>query len=281
MDSSTVRAAVGNGQRGRAYTIHSIRKGIRVLEAFTKERPERSVTEISTELGWHKAVVHKILLTLEQGRLVQRDPVSRRYRLGPGVMQLAGVFQSEEPLIREGVPLLRELMRRTGHTAALAVLDRREVLYVAAIEGLEGLKLTARAGDRRHAHATASGKVLLAELSAEVLEGLLEEPLPALTPHTIVQPERLKAQLEEVRRLGHAVNLEERIAGMVGVAAPVRDHHGAAVAAVSLGFARLLHGPRAIREAINAVVETANALSLRLGAPADHKTAAAHPTRVV
>jgi IclR family acetate operon transcriptional repressor len=253
----------------RPYTINSIQKAVRVLQAFTKEHPERSVSELSRELGWHKAVVHKILLTLQEGRLLQRDPSSRRYRLGPGIMELAGVFQSEEPLIREGTPLLRDLMRRSGHTAAMAVLDGLEVLYVAAIEGAEGLKMTARVGDRRPAHATASGKVLLADLPPDVLDRLTSRPLPALTPHTIVDPQRLRQHLEAVRLAGYALNVEERIAGMVGVAAPVRDHHGATVAAVSVGFARHLHGDDAIAEAVRRVIETANELSRRLGAPPD------------
>lgn len=268
----------GREGRGRGYAIRSIQKAVRVLEAFTKERPERSVTEISIQLGWHKAVVHKILITLEHGRLVQRDPSTRRYRLGPGIMQLAGVFQSEEPLLREGVPLLKELSRRTGHTAALAILDGLNVLYVAAVEGVEGLKLTARVGDRRQAHATGSGKVLLADLPPEDLDRLLGAgPLPLMTPQTIVDPARLKAHLDEVRKLGFALNIEERIPGMVGVAAPVRDHHGATIAAVSVGFARHLHGDTAIKEAIGRVVETANDLSRRLGAPADRLSVPLRP----
>ncbi|MDQ7849981.1 MAG: IclR family transcriptional regulator [Armatimonadota bacterium] len=257
----------------RPYTINSIQKAVRVLQAFTKDHPERSVSELSRELGWHKAVVHKILLTLQDGRLLQRDPSSRRYRLGPGIMELAGVFQSEEPLIREGTPLLRDLMRRSGHTAAMAVLDGMEVLYIAAIEGAEGLKMTARVGDRRPAHATASGKVLLADLPPDVLDRLISHPLPALTPHTIVDPQRLRQHLEAVRLAGYALNVEERIAGMVGVAAPVRDHHGTTVAAVSVGFARHLHGDDAIAEAVRRVIETANELSRRLGAPPDRLVA--------
>lgn len=268
----------GRERTRRAYAIRSIEKAIRVLEAFTKDYPDRSVTEISAVLGWHKAVVHKILVTLEHGRLVQRDPSSRRYRLGPGVMQLAGVFQSQEPLLREGAPVLKELIRRTGHTAALAILDGLDVLYVAAIEGVEGLKLTARVGDRRQAHATASGKVLLADLPLQDLDRLLHAgPLPMMTPQTIVDPARLKTHLEEVRKLGFALNVEERITGMVGVAAPVRDHHGVTIAAVSVGFARHLHGDPAIREAIARVVESANDLSRRLGAPADRLTVPLRP----
>jgi DNA-binding IclR family transcriptional regulator len=268
----------GRDGKRRGYAIRSIEKAVRVLESFNKEHPERSVTELSTELGWHKAVVHKILVTLEQGRLIQRDPFSRRYRLGPGIMQLAGVFQGQEPLLRNGVPLLKDLSRHTGHTAALAVLDNLDVLYVAAVEGIEGLKLTARVGDRRQAYATASGKVLLADLPLDMLDRVLDVgSLPALTPQTIVDPARLKAHLNEVRALGFALNIEERIPGMVGVAAPVRDHHGSTIAAVSVGFARHLHGDEAIRDAITRVVQTANDLSRLLGAPADRLTVPRQP----
>jgi len=256
------------GYKPRSYAIQSILKAIRVLRGFTRERPERGVTELSAELKWPKAVVHKILVTLEQGHLVQQDPLSRHYRLGPGIMELAGVFLSEEPLTREGTPLLKELARNTGHTAALAVLDALEVLYVHVIEGTAALKTTARAGDRRPAHATASGKVLLADLSSDVLDQLLgRNVMAALTPQTIVDPGRLREQLIAVRASGYALNLEERIAGMVGVAAPVRDHNGKTIAALSIAFPRHLHGETAVEDGITKVVAMANTLSLRLGAP--------------
>ncbi|MGQ0568666.1 MAG: IclR family transcriptional regulator [Armatimonadota bacterium] len=258
------------GDLPRTATIQSISKAIRVLKSFTKAEPERAVTALSRALGWHKAVVHKILITLERDRLVQQDPTSRRYRLGPGIMELAGVFLNEEPLTREGTPLLKELAQMTQHTATLAVLDGLEVVYVAAAEGAAGLRMTARAGDRRQAYATASGKVLLCELPADVLDRLLSQgPLQALTPHTIVDPNRLKAHLRQVLARGFAINMEERIDGMVGVAAPVRDHRGATVAAISVGFARQLRVRDAVDEAIRQVVASANELSRRLGAPAD------------
>ncbi len=256
------------GDKPKSYAIQSISKAIRVLRGFSRDRPERGVTEFAGELGWPKAVVHKILATLEQGRFVQQDPVSRHYRLGPGIMELAGVFLSEDPLTREGTPLLKALARDTGHTAALAVLDAFEVLYVDVIEGTAALKTNARAGDRRPAHATGSGKVLLADLPADVLDQLLgRNVLRVLTPHTIVDPERLREQLISVRASGFALNMEERLAGMVGVAAPVRDHSGKAIAAVSIAFPRHLSGDTAVEDGIRQVMKTAQTLSLRLGAP--------------
>lgn len=255
------------GDKPRSYAIHSILKAVRVLRSFTRERPERAVTELSNELGWPKAVVHKILVTLDQGRIVQRDPHTRHYRLGPGIMELAGVFLSEEPLTREGTPLLKNLARRTGHTTALAVLDRLEVLYINVVEGSAALKTAAHVGDRRPAHATASGKVLLADLPPDILDQLLgRHMLPALTAKTIVDPERLREQLAQVVSAGYALNVEERIAGMAGVAAPVRDHHGKAVAALSVAIVRHLQPDQAIDEAIGQVMATANDLSRQLGA---------------
>lgn len=254
----------------RTSVIRSVAKAVQVLKTFTKTEPEHSVTGLSRQLGWHKAVVHKILATLERDRLVQQDPSSRRYRLGPGIMELAGVFVHEDPLIREGTPILKTLVQTTGHTAALAVLDGPDVQYVAAVEGTHGLRTTAEAGDRRPAHAVASGKVLLCELSIEVLDAFLSAgPFRALTPHTVVDPVRLKAQLRQVRLRGYAVNVEERILGSAGVAAPVRDHRGTTLAAISLGFALQRRNREAIEEAARHVVDAANELSRHLGAPED------------
>lgn len=252
----------------RTSVIRSVEKAVRVLKSFTKTQPEHSVTGLGRQLGWHKAVVHKILATLERDRLVQQDPGSRRYRLGPGIMELAGVFVHEDPLVREGTPILKALVQATGHTAALAVLDGTDVQYVAAVEGTHGLLTTAEAGDRRPAHAVASGKVLLCELPNDVLDELLGAgPLRALTPRTIVDPVRLKTQLRQVRLRGYAVNVEERILGSAGVAAPVRDHRGVTLAAISLGFALQRRNRETIEDATRHVVDAANLLSRHLGAP--------------
>jgi IclR family KDG regulon transcriptional repressor len=248
--------------------IQSVAKATRVLRAFTLDRPEWTVSGLSQHLSWHKAVVQKILATLWEGGLLQRDSESRRYRLGPGIMELAGVFLSEEPLMHEGAAVVRALVEQTGFTAALAVLDGFDVLYLAAIEG-SGLKASARTGERRPAHATASGKVILAELASDQLEARLSShPLEPVTPHTITDINRLRLELDEVRTLGFAVNIRERHVAAAGVAAPVRDHRGETVAAISLGFAYHLPGNETLDREIRSVIEAANTLSRRLGAPA-------------
>lgn len=250
------------------YRIQSISKAVRVLRAFTHDAPEWTVSGLAQHLGWHKAVVHKILTTLAEGGLVQQDPSSRRYRLGPGIAELAGVLLQGDPLVREGTPVVRGLVEKTGFTGALAVLDGVEVLYLFAVEG-SGLKASARTGERRPAHATASGKVLLADLTPDDLVVQLSSGLlPALTPYTITDGGRLRRELDQIRRQGFAVNMRERHISSAGVAAPVRDHRGDTVAAISVGFAHQLFRSDAMDRTIRTVVETANMLSQRLGAPA-------------
>jgi DNA-binding IclR family transcriptional regulator len=212
--------------------------------------------------------VHKILATLSEGSLLQQDPENRRYRLGPGIMELAGVLLNEEPLMREGTAVVRALVEQTSLTAALAILDGFDVLYLAAVEG-SGLKASARMGERRAAHATASGKVLLSDLAPYQLEALLlSHPLQPLTPYTITDVNLLRRELEEARIKGFAVNIHERHVGAAAAAAPVRDHCGETVAAISLGFAYHLPGNETLDREIRLVVEAANTLSRRLGAPA-------------
>ena len=183
-------------------------------------------------------------------------------------MELAGVLLGQEPLMREGAEVVRALVAQTGFTVALAVLDGFDVLYLAAVEG-SGLKASAHTGDRRPLHATASGKVLLADITPDRLEAMLSSrPLTSVTPYTITDIHRFKRELDEARVRGFAVNINERHVGAAAVAAPVRDHRGETVAAISLGFASHLSDGATLDREVRLVIEAANALSRRLGAPA-------------
>src|SRR3990172_5623965 len=140
------RSPMGNVD---SSVIRSVRKALRLLDAFGGDHLDFGLTELSDHLGYPKSVTHKLVRTLMEGGFLEQDAPTRRYHIGPGILTVAGAYLRCNPLVREGAAVLQDLARATEHTAALGVLDRGEGLYVAAVEGTRAVKASAHVGDRR------------------------------------------------------------------------------------------------------------------------------------
>ena len=137
-------------------------------------------------------------------------------------------------LRREARPHMRELVERFQETCDLGLFDQGEVFYVEVIHSHHALTIASRVGQRLPAHCTASGKVFLAFLPDAELDAVLARPLKTYTARTICDPVQLRAQLEEIRRLGYAFDDEEQEVGVRAVAAPIRDRQGRVIAALGM-----------------------------------------------
>lgn len=248
------------------YTIQSVVKASQVLGSFTVDRPELGVAELSRILGMNKTVVQKLVLTLLDQRLLQQDLVSRKYRLGPRIAEIAGTFLAGNPLASEGSRCVQELALETGFSTGLGVLDGNQVLYIQAAEANVSIKAASRMGDRMPIHATSSGKCILAFLPGSerdrILESLVLEPL---TLNTTTSIDALLSELVVIAEKGYAVNDEERVAGLCGIAAPVFDHAGSAVAAVSVAIPKGVMPECSMDQVIQATLKGAEVLTERLG----------------
>lgn len=249
-----------NGQGG----VQSVGRAMAILDALA-EGSELGVTEVGRRLGVHKATASRLLATLAEHGLVERSPENDKYRLGFGLIRLAGAAMAGFDLGRQARPILEDLAERTRETVNLAVLDGDGVLHMDQIAGARSVVSVSWVGRRTPYHCTSNGKVLLAFLDERERERLLAAPLERRTPNTIVDAEALRAQLVEVRTRGYAFTVEELEEGLNAVAAPVRDAAGEVVAAVSVSGPafRLRRGdiPRVARLAMDA----AEAISRRVG----------------
>lgn len=256
----------GESEMAEYYTIRSVVKASQVLGAFTVDRPELGVAELSRILRLNKTVVQKLVLTLLDQRLLQQDLVSRKYRLGPRIVEIAGTFLAGNPLASEGSKCVQELAREIGYSTGLGVLDGSQVLYMQASEANATIRAASRMGDRMPLHATASGKCILAFLSESerdsILGNLVLEPF---TPNTTTSPEVLLSELAAISKQGYAVNDGERIVGLCGVAAPVFDHEGNAIAAISVAIPRGVMPECSMDQVIQATLRSAEVLTNRLG----------------
>jgi DNA-binding IclR family transcriptional regulator len=218
-------------------SVGTLARGLDILELFAGDSPELTQTEISERLGLPVPTVHRLVkLLMERGWLV-RDAASRRLRLGLGAARLLPALRLPD-IARDP---LRAMAERSGETVNLATLDGSEVLYLVSETGSNLLTLRSHVGLRLPVHATALGKCLLAQLDDQDARRVAgREPYPARTPRTVTSWDKLRAQLERVRRDGVAYSREEYEVGLHSIAVPLAwvDGDGPVAVNVSLPSSR-------------------------------------------
>jgi DNA-binding IclR family transcriptional regulator len=212
--------------------IEAVERVAETLDALALAPDGLGVTELAGTLGVHKASASRLLATLGERGLVERDPATRRYHLGSRFVSLAGAAMRRLPVVSQARPELEQLTRLSSETSNLAVLERFHVVYVDQVMPTQ-VVMPSWVGRRTPVHASSSGKVLVAFGDPALREALLGRPLEAVTPNTITDPVRLRTVLEQTRRRGYAKSVGEGTAGLVSIAAPVMAD-GRAIAAVSV-----------------------------------------------
>lgn len=264
MTTPAVQADVGNAApdaRGTSVIVNAIA----VLRCFSAAEPLLGVTEIAQRVGMHKSSVSRILATLEQEELVERDPDSRRFKLGLGLIAVAGPLLAELEERRAAYPLLRRLTEQTGETSALMVWNGRESMCVEQIPSPQQVKHTAPLGARYHDALSASVQVFLSLEPEERVRALM---LDGTIAHPGLDDAGLEAyvlRLADVARRGYATNYGESALDEVGVAAPVYDHRGDPVAAVLIPAPRFRVSPEKLQILGEACARTARLVTARLG----------------
>ncbi len=235
MARSAAAPARPNGprERRREYPNRVLDRAVAILGAFGPSRPELRLAEF-TGVGLHKSTLFRLLESLRSHRLVELDPETGRYRLGLRLFQLGMLAVERLEVGRSSEAALADLVDRTGETAHVGVLDAGEIVSIARAEGRHALRLPGSIGRRSPAYCTGMGKVLLAHLPAEaVRDYLARTPLKAFTRRTLTNPSELQADLRAAKQRGYAIDDEEIHPGIRCIAAPIRDHTGGVVAAVS------------------------------------------------
>jgi DNA-binding IclR family transcriptional regulator len=207
----------------------------RVLSLYTRESPERGVTEVALALGISKSKAHALLASLASVGLLRRTQHGR-YRVGWRVLSLNRVLAETTDFHRQARPVLAALGARYGELVHLGALDDGQVVYVDRVKGTHAVQIDASSlGNRLWAHCSGLGKVLLAHLPQAARDEFLDRHgLPALTPNTITDRCALEAELAEVRRRGYALDRGEIVADVHCVAAPIVIPGPTVVAAISM-----------------------------------------------
>lgn len=246
-------------------TIQSIERAAAILRTFSEAEPELGVTDLSRRLGLHKSTVSRILKTLEQEGLVGQNPQTSKYRLGLGLISLAGIALGRLDVRGAAQPHLNALAEASGETVNVTVLDGDECVNIERVASPKPIRYVGWIGRRTPTHCTAAGKVLLAHLPPLERQARLRPPIKRYTKKTMVDISCLEESLAEVRRQGFAIVHEEFETDFSDMAAPVFAYDGTAVAAITVSGPTYRLAPGKIEAFLELLVQTAQTVSAEMG----------------
>ncbi|WP_405777235.1 IclR family transcriptional regulator [Streptomyces sp. NBC_01538] len=245
--------------------MQSVDRAISVLEILA-QRGEAGVSEVAAEIDVHKSTAFRLLGALEARGLVEQAGERGKYRLGFGIVRLAGAVTGSIDITQQGRPVCEQLAEDIGETVNIAVLQEHYAVNLFEARGPGAVSAYNWVGQLTPLHATSSGKTLLAHLPAKERAALLNGAgLKKVTPHTITARTKLEKDLAEARERGYAWTQEELEIGLHAMAAPIRDHTGAVVAAVSASGPSYRFTTERLHELAPILVKGAAEISHRMG----------------
>jgi DNA-binding IclR family transcriptional regulator len=250
-----------------AYRTRSVERVLAVLDAFIDAGPNLTLMQVCEATGLTPSTAYRLMANLVARGYLEPGREGNAYRLGLTVVRLAGVALGQLDVRVKAAPMMDELRNRTRETVHLAALDGRHIIYLEKLEGLHAIGLmSSRVGRTAPAHCTALGRVLLA-FNPDAAEAILDGPLEAPTARTVVDPKALRALFAQVNEEGYALDLGEFEPEVRCVAAPIRNHSGAVIAAMSVSGPAQRIEPMLTEGLVPEVVRVARAISRVLGNP--------------
>lgn len=253
------------GEGGPIATVRSVSRALHILGVLAESQGGMGVTEMGEQIGLNASTVHRLLNTLLEQGFVRQDSESKKYLLGAQCLRLGYAALSHFDIRDESVAQLRKLSEEVKESANLALLTGDEATYVAQVPATRSVQMFTQLGSHVPLHCTGVGKVILANLPESAVSELLDGKLIAYTDATITDKAQLAAELEAVRQRGYAIDDEEREIGVRCVSAPVFRADGEVIGAVSISGPSARVSPERDEELSQHVVETASAISRKLG----------------
>lgn len=238
---------------------------LKILEKVAFSDIALNQTEIAESVGIVKSAAHKHLNTLEETGWIMRDAGSGRYHLGSKAWIIGQRATATHNLAETSRERMRALRDKTGLAVVLSSVNKSGLSVISAFHGTHAIEIGVRLGSELALHASAQGQITLAFGPAALANEVLAGELPALTPKTLTDPERLNTRITEIRAAGYACAPEETLLGVNVAAAPVFDQSGALIATVALvGSIQHLTSPPD-KAHVDAIRELAQAISITCG----------------
>jgi IclR family transcriptional regulator, acetate operon repressor len=250
-----------NARMDGASGTQAVERAITILELFDERRTVLAIADVAKALGVHRSTASRLMATLERRGLLELHEGGAGYRLGLGLVTLAGHVLNRFPVRACAGQVLRELRDQTGETAWLGVLDGHRITYLDQASSPHITVNVDWVGVRQSLIEGVTGRLLLAYQPREVIDRLVAEASPAATGLA-------ETELAGVRRFGYALRIGDGEDGYAGVAVPIRDALGGVVAAISLGGPRFRVSESRLRDellpaALNAAARVSEALGHR------------------
>lgn len=244
----------------------AVKRALSLLDLFTESEPEIGLSDAARLSGHDKATVHRLLGTLREAELVEQDPQSKLYRIGPAVLRLARVREKSTPLLSVVQPLLDQLTHETGETSHFSLYTGEALTVVASCTSSRPNHVALNKMEVLPLHATASGLAYLAFCKKELRDRALSHPLPAFTRWTVTGTEGIQQVLADVRRLGFATADRSYDEDSFGIAVPILGaSEGTAMGALAVA-APIYRMTEPVRAKIMELLhETATDISRRMG----------------
>ena len=251
-----------NTNKENFQVVKSLVKAIHILDCFTSDKPELSLAEIANMMQMPKSTALNLLRTMEQEGLITRAYPSMNYRLGYKIMNLNYRMQMAMPIIRLSTSYLENLQLRTGKTVYLSTHMDGQVFYLDAVYSSRSSVPYSSNGKYLNMHCTGCGKAMLAYLSKEEIDAIIERHgLPKFTETTITSKEALYKELAQIRKQGYSIDDGEETSGLRCIAVPILNEDNYPTAALSIsGSVYLMTDPQ-LMEYLDPLLTASQALS--------------------
>jgi DNA-binding IclR family transcriptional regulator len=253
--------------------VQVIDRVFHILDVLGEAKGEMGATDLAGRLNLHKSTVHRLLVTLERHRFVEKNHENAKYKLGWRLFELGTLAVSRLDLYSLAKPHLEALVKKTCETAHLGIVSSGELISIVSVEANRSLRLPTTVGRRSPLYCTSQGKAILAfspeNAAAEIVRSL---QFKAFTRNTITKAARLKEELDRIRKCGYAIDNEELEEDLRCVGAPVFNHAGEVIAALSIAGPIYRVGGGNLPQLIDAVLLASRQLSVALGFPGTNQS---------
>jgi DNA-binding IclR family transcriptional regulator len=250
----------------KTQSVRSLDRGLTLLELLANSKVGLSLPDLVRKTELPKSSIHCLLVTLQRRGYLHCNSRTGRYMFGLQLFSLANMAISGLKLHDEAAPFLRSLVKETGLTAHMAILEHREAVLVSKFEPPGIFRLATWIGKRMDLHCTGLGKVLMAYLSPEEVELIIEEHrLPRHNDNTLCSRKRLREELVHTAQRGYSVDDEEDELGLRCIGAPVFGPDNHVIASISVAGTTAQITPGNLRKLAEQVKEAAAAISQALG----------------